>query len=55
MGETAEIITRAERRLSGTLIAVNPPYSHGFGDPIAALSKIGGEVRALLRDRDRRR
>ena len=38
--------------LSGTLVAVNPPYSHGFGDPIPALSTIGDEVRKMLRDRE---
>ena len=51
IGEEVKIITRAGRRLSGILLAVNPSYSHGFGDPIPALSTIGDEVRAMLRDR----
>ena len=47
-GETAEILTPAGRRLKGTLAKVNPPYTHSFGAPIAALSPVGGEVRAIL-------
>lgn len=50
-GGSVEIITPSGRRLSGTLISVNPPYSHGFGAPIPELAHIGGEVRALLRER----
>ena len=50
-GETAEIITPAGRRLRGTLAAVNPAYTHGFGAPLPELSGIGGEVRAMLRER----
>lgn len=51
LGEEAEIHTRAGRRLRGTLIEVNPAYTHGFGPPIPELSSIGQEVRALLRTR----
>lgn len=51
MGEEAEILTAAGRRLRGTLAAVNPAYSHGFGPPIPELISIGGEVRAMLRRR----
>ena len=47
----AEIMTPAGRRLRGTLTAVNPSYTHGFGDPLPELSAIGGEVRAILRER----
>lgn len=50
-GEEAEIVTRAGRRLRGTLIEVSPAYTHGFGSPIAELSTIGQEVRAMLRTR----
>lgn len=51
MGEEAEILTAAGRRLRGTLAAVNPAYLHGFGPPIPELISIGGEVRAMLRRR----
>ena len=48
LGEQAEVVTAAGRRLRGTLRQVNPPYAHGFGAPLAELSSIGAEVRALL-------
>lgn len=51
IGEEVEIETPVGRRLQGTLIACNPPYSHGFGPPVAELSTIGREVRTLLRQR----
>ena len=47
-GTEVEIITAAGRHLRGTLAAVNPAYTHGFGPPVAALSTIGDEVRAML-------
>ena len=50
-GDDAEIVTPAGRRLRGTLVDVNPAYSHGFGPPIPELSPIGQEVRAILRAR----
>ena len=50
-GEAAEIVTPVGRRLQGTLTAVNPAYTHGFGAPLPELSTIGGEVRAMLRER----
>ena len=34
VGESAEIITAAGRRLGGTLARVSPPYAHGFGPPV---------------------
>jgi hypothetical protein len=49
LGEEAEIITPAGRRVRGALTAVNPSYTHGFGQPIPALSSIGQEVRTILR------
>lgn len=49
VGEEAEILTASGRRLRGVLVAANPAYEHGFGTPIAELSAVGGEVRALLR------
>jgi hypothetical protein len=55
LGDEAEVLTAAGRRLRGRLTAVNPAYDHGFGAPIPELSAIGGEVRALLRERGRGR
>lgn len=53
LGEDAMIVTPAGRRLRGTLSAVNPAYSHGFGPPIPELVNIGREVRAMLREKGR--
>ena len=52
VGEDAEIITAAGRRLQGILTQFNPAYSHGFGAPIPELSSIGEEVRAMLRKQE---
>lgn len=54
LGTEAEVITAAGRRLRGTLVAVNPAYSHSFGAPIPELTPIGSEVRARLRERARK-
>ena len=51
LDEEVEIITTVGRRLRGTLVEVNPAYTHQFGAPIPELSTIGGEVRAILRER----
>lgn len=51
LGDEAEIVTTVGRHLRGTLIEVNPAYTHQFGAPIPELSDIGGEVRAILRKR----
>jgi hypothetical protein len=51
LDEEVEIITTVGRHLRGTLIEVNPAYTHQFGAPIPELSTIGVEVRAILRAR----
>lgn len=48
LGEEAEIVTPAGRRLRGTLSQVNPAYSHGFGPPVPELRAVGEELRARL-------
>jgi hypothetical protein len=50
IGTEVDIRTTVGRTLHGTLTAINPAYTHTFGEPIPALSAIGGEVRALLRE-----
>jgi hypothetical protein len=47
-GEAVAIRTVAGRELHGTLLRLNPSYDHSFGAPLAELSVIGGEARALL-------
>ena len=51
LSEAAEIKTPTGRHLTGTLVEINPAYTHGFGSPIPELTQIGSEVRAILRDR----
>lgn len=51
LGEEAEIRTAAGRTVKGTLISIEPAYTHQFGKPIPELLSIGEEVRALLRER----
>jgi len=51
LGERAEVITAAGRRLQGILTEANPAYTHGFGTPLGELIPIGGEVRDILRQR----
>ena len=51
IGEAADIETLSGRQLRGTLVEVNPAYTHGFGAPLPELASIGGEVRALLHDK----
>jgi hypothetical protein len=49
VGEPAEIVTAAGRRLRGTLAQVSPAYTHAFGPPVPELLTVGEELRALLR------
>jgi hypothetical protein len=53
LGEDAEIVTTVGRTLRGTLVEVNPAYTHQFGQPVPELAAIGNELRALLRARGR--
>jgi len=52
LGQQVEILTPAGRTLQGTLIAINPAYTHTFGAPLAELLAIGSEVRAMLNERE---
>ncbi len=49
LGEPAELLTPAGRRLRGTLDRALPAAEHGFGPPVPELLAIGGELRARLR------
>jgi hypothetical protein len=48
LGGPAEITTRTGRSEQGTLIAVNPSYSHSFGNFVPELLTIGDQVRGML-------
>jgi hypothetical protein len=52
LGEEAEVVTAAGRRLRGTLARVNPAYAHGFGPPVPELLTVGAELRAILGGKD---
>lgn len=54
IGEDVLIETAAGRHLRGNLVRADPAYTHGFGQPIPELTRIGGEVRAILRERRRK-
>ena len=47
-GTAITIRTRAGRELRGTLLAIRPPYTHGFGVPTDELLGIGEELRSIL-------
>lgn len=45
LGEPARIRTLIGREQAGTLLAVNPSYTHSFGETVPELLTIGTEVR----------
>ena len=53
LGSEAEITTATGRRLRGAVMVANPPYDHGFGEPLPELLKIGREARAILHAQDK--
>ena len=55
IGDEAVVTTAAGRHVSGRLDAVNPAYTHGFGEPISELIGIGREVRRIVAGRNKER
>ncbi|MFQ6081572.1 MAG: 2-amino-4-oxopentanoate thiolase subunit OrtA [Candidatus Bathyarchaeia archaeon] len=49
IGDTVTITTVTGRRVTGRLVAVNPRYTHDFGDLVPELSMVGLELKRLLR------
>ena len=47
LGGTASIVTVNGRRLTGTLVAENPPYTHSFGPQIPEFIGLGTFLRSL--------
>ncbi|MDA3957862.1 2-amino-4-oxopentanoate thiolase subunit OrtA [Oceanispirochaeta sp.] len=47
-GEEVEIETIIGRRMTGTLIEINPQYSHGWGHCIPEILQIGRQIRQIL-------
>lgn len=50
IGEEVTITTAIGRKVRGTLVAVNPGFSHGFARPDPALVRVGWELRRMLRE-----
>jgi hypothetical protein len=48
LGSQATVITRTGRKVTGTLLEVNPRFSHDFGDFVPELLEIDDTVRALV-------
>lgn len=50
IGEEVEIETYIGRKTSGTLVEVNPYYTHNFGKSVPELLYIGRQVRSLIEE-----
>ena len=48
IGQEAHAITRTGRLVSGTLVELNPSYTHSFGETVPELLAVGDSVRALV-------
>lgn len=48
MGDEVEVTTVTGRNAKGTLIEVNPYYTHNFGKFVPELNKIDETVRGIL-------
>ena len=48
LGETVEIETMTGRRVTGTLVDVDPGYTHTFGSQPPELVHVGRDLRARL-------
>ena len=49
LGQQIEVRTVTGRLATGTLVAIEPGYAHGYGKPVPELQSIGQELRRLLR------
>lgn len=50
IGEEVLITTLTGRKTKGTLIAVNPGYTYGFGNYVPELLRVGVQLRELLKE-----
>jgi hypothetical protein len=48
LGDEVTIETMTGREVTGRLSAVNPGYTHTFGDPVPELAGVGRDLRARL-------
>ena len=47
-GSPGEVETPVGRRIRGKVLCANPPYTHGFGEPVPELLPIGAELRRFI-------
>ncbi|HYE11928.1 MAG TPA: 2-amino-4-oxopentanoate thiolase subunit OrtA [Patescibacteria group bacterium] len=48
LGEQVEIETTTGRKVMGELVAVNPRYTHSFGEFVPELLKVDQQVKEIL-------
>ena len=48
LGDTATVVTKTGREVTGTLCAVNPSFKHNFGDYVPELDQIDETVKSIL-------
>lgn len=49
IGDTVTVETAVGRRITGKLVAIDPPYDVGFGPPPVELRSVGSELRKILK------
>ncbi len=48
MGEVCEVVTMTGRKVSGTLVDIEPAYTHDFGRYVPELATIRDQVKGIL-------
>lgn len=48
LGEQIEVETTTGRKVTGELVAVNPKYTHSFGEFVPELLKVDRQVKEIL-------
>lgn len=48
VGQEVTVVTRTGRRVTGTLVQVNPAYTHSFGDFVPEILTIGDSLRQMV-------
>ncbi|GAB6280936.1 MAG: hypothetical protein STSR0007_10660 [Thermovirga sp.] len=49
IGDIVTVETCVGRRITGKLVAIDPPYDVGFGPPPVELRTVGAELRRVLK------
>ena len=49
IGDTVTVETSVGRKITGELVAIDPPYDVGFGPPPVELRSVGSELRKILK------